>query len=350
MSIEWTKLRKYSAVLATRRAGAGWDAVLACLAAAQHGVVARWQLIDLGMTRNEIAHRVKRGSLHRVEQGVYAVGSPLMHRLGYFMAAVLACGPGAVLSHRSAAAIRGILEDARAVVDVIAPHRRGRVVDGIRAHACVLHPDDIDEVDGIPCTSLARTIVDLAGEVPERMLTSAYRQSEKLEELDLRALRAAMSRVARPRGIRKLRRVIAEFNPDMLYAESDTEIRILQICDDFGLPRPQVNPLLEVEGHAYRPDLLWPRHLVIVEGDGAADHSSQRDRHLDLEREQRLRRAGYLVRRFTWHQVTYQPDLVATTIRRILADREPPPKPTRPRADLRATPGPGPESALRAAP
>lgn len=321
MAVEWTILPKYAAISAIRLSGGPWDRVIAGLAAIQHNVVGRWQLLDLGMTRHEIADRVKRGTLHHIRDGVYAAGSPMLGLLGHFMAAVLACGPGALLSHLSCAELRGLLVDSRAVIDVIALNRRGRSTAGIKAHSCVLHPDDIDEVEGIPCTSLARTLLDIAGRVPERRLMAAYREAERRRVLDLNQVRAALARGGRPRGAVNLRSVIAAFDPETLGTESDTEIRIYEICRDHGIPLPRSNVPIEVEGHSYRPDLSWPDGRLIVEGDGAATHSSSRDRHRDLGRELRLKRAGWLVRRFTWHQVTYEPEYVAREIRRLLAAR-----------------------------
>lgn len=136
-----------------------WAAAVA-LAMGQHGVASLEQLVGMGMSASGVGTWVARGRLHRIHRGVYAVGHPGVSWRGRLMAAVLACGEGAVVSHRSAAALWGIRPSARAAVDVSVPGRTGRSRPGIDIHRCALPTGDVTTVDGIPCTTVARTLLD----------------------------------------------------------------------------------------------------------------------------------------------------------------------------------------------
>lgn len=296
------------------------DRAIAGLAARQHNVVALAQLVELGLSEKAVSHRIAAGRLHLIHRGVYAVGSPRLSAEGHLMAAVLACGPAAALSHRSAASHLGVLPDAR-MVDVTAPGRRGRSIDGIRAHACALTPADLTEIDDIPCTSLARTLLDVAGAVQEHRLRSALRQAEILGLLDVREVEAAAQRVSRPRGVVTLRRLIAEFDPDLLYTESELEGRFLALCRSSGLPAPEINVPIRIGGLQLRPDCLWRRERLVVELDGARFHSTPSAVERDKRRDQRLLLAGWTTVRCTWSQVEREPDELAETIRGLLVQR-----------------------------
>jgi predicted transcriptional regulator of viral defense system len=161
------------------------DRELANVAARQHGVVALWQLIGLGLTGELVRQWVAKGRLHTVHRGVYAVGHPLLTLKGRLMAAVLACGPGASVSHRTAAMVRRLLDDSRTVIDVAAASNR-RSRPGIQFHRVRhLHPSDVTEIDGIPVTSVARTLLDIASLVPQRRLVHALECAEKAREFDM---------------------------------------------------------------------------------------------------------------------------------------------------------------------
>jgi len=153
------------------------DAAIASLAAAQHGVVAREQLAALGLGRGVIDSRVSRGRLHPVHRGVYAVGHPRLSRHGHWLAAVLASGPGAVLSHRSAAALWGIRDTARADIEVIVARQRRRR-RGIQPHHIVLPSDEVTIERGIPVTTPARTLLDLAEQLAPQRLERAVHEAE----------------------------------------------------------------------------------------------------------------------------------------------------------------------------
>lgn len=166
------------------------DRAIAAVASGQHDVVTLAQIEELGLSARAIRHRAASGRLQRLHHGVYALGRPTSH--GRWMAAVLACGPGAILSHRSAAALWGIAEQIGPVIDVATPHRAGRSRPGIAVHrgADLAADGDITSRDGIPCTSLARTLLDLAAVAGRRTLERAIDRAEELREFDLGALEA----------------------------------------------------------------------------------------------------------------------------------------------------------------
>ena len=177
------------------------DLLIAELAASQHSVVALWQLVERGLSPNAVRKRVAAGRLHRVHEGVYAVGHPRLTRKGYDMAAVLACGRRSALSHRSAAAHRELRQSTRGLVDVISPRRPGRKRAGIDAHtSSTLLAGDIEDVDGIPCTSVARTLLDLAAVLPRRAVERAFDEAEFREVLDARAIEDVLERTKGHRG------------------------------------------------------------------------------------------------------------------------------------------------------
>jgi len=175
------------------------------LAARQHGVVNRKQMLALGMSDDVIDHAIHTGRLHKAFRGVYAVGHPHRTERSRLMAAVLACGKGAVVSHRSAAALLGLMDEGPAVIDVIAPRSRGRKIDGIRLHL-VRRPrlEETGTMHGIPCTSPARTLVDLAGVVGERTLRSAFERAaaRRRSMLDIPAIQRSID--PRRRGMKVL--------------------------------------------------------------------------------------------------------------------------------------------------
>ena len=179
------------------------------LAERQHGVVALAQLRSIGMSPSGVRSRVAAGRLHRVHSGVYAVGRPDLAVEGRWMAAVLASGRGAVLSHQSAAALHGLLASARTTIDIAVPRRSGRSRPGIRIHRLTRMPSaDVVSVRAIPCTSVARTLLDLSGVVDWGSLSRACDQAEVLRVLDITAVNDAISRAPRRPGVRSLRAVL----------------------------------------------------------------------------------------------------------------------------------------------
>jgi hypothetical protein len=232
------------------------DHEIANLAGRQHGIVARWQLYDLGFERGAIEWRINVGRLHQVHKGVYAVGHRRLEWRGVLIAAVLAYGPEAVLSHRSAARLWGIRPDSRRDVDVTVPGRGLRRRPGLHPH-CVrdLDPRDVTKIDGIPVTTLPRTFLDLAEVVPKGHVIRAITEAERQQIFDLTALNELLARSPGRRGQRPLREILADAVIEPATRE-EFEHRFLQFCHQAGLPLPKVNT--KVEG--YGVDAFWPPH------------------------------------------------------------------------------------------
>jgi very-short-patch-repair endonuclease len=291
------------------------DRAVADLAERQHGVVARGQLLELGMSRDAITRWRAAGRLHRVHSGVYAVGHRRLTRHGRWMAAVLSGGGEAALSHRSAAAFWGILQNAGSRIDVSLPSRSGRTPSAIRLHRVrSLHPDDWVLRDGIPVTSVTRTLVDLAAVVDERRLRRAIEESERLRLFDLRAAEQGCDRARGRRGVAMLRSLLAE-RMEVPRTRSDLEDLFMDFCREARLPRPAVNTLVA----GFEVDAAWPSAKLVVELDSYEYHGSraafERDRARDIE----LKLAGYEVMRLTWRRLETEPARVVAAIRRLLA-------------------------------
>jgi very-short-patch-repair endonuclease len=241
------------------------------------------------------------------------------------MAAVLACGQGAVLSHRSAAALWGLYEDSRSTIDVTAPNRRGRIPKGIDAHRDgSLTSADRTVSHGIPCTSVARTLLDFAAVAPIWELRKAVSEAEVLRILDHVAVRQLIKRSRGRRGVARLRMVMDEIHPLTRRTRSDMEILFLRMCERAGLPLPEVNVTLYVGARRTMPDFLWRDAGLIVEADSRRFHDTGSAFQRDREREQRLQLAGWRVSRCTWEQIEREPRRLAETIRGLLTQRNSP--------------------------
>jgi very-short-patch-repair endonuclease len=298
--------------------------VIAGIAGRQHGVVALFQLRDAGLSVKAVQKRVDRGRLHRVHEGIYAVGHPLIGRKGRFMAAVLAGGAEALLSHRSAADLWGLRRDPRSSLDVTAPNRRGRIPAGIDAHrdGSIVFADRA-VVHGIPCTSLARTLLDLAAVVSFWELRKAVAEAEVLRLLDVSEVRKLIRRSRGRRGVARLRCCIDELRPSTRRTRSELEREFLRRCEQVGLPEPEVNVPLDVEGIRLRPDFLWRDARLILEADSRKYHDTGSAFELDRSREQRFYAAGWQVVRCTWRQVEVEPGLLLRSLRTGLARATP---------------------------
>jgi predicted transcriptional regulator of viral defense system len=290
------------------------------LAARQHDVLALAQLRALGLGDSGVRQRVAAGKLRRLHQGVYAIGLSPPSVEARFMAAVLACGPGAALSHRSAAAHLGLRPCNRSAVDVIAPRRTGKARAGIDVHrAAGLRACDVILLDGVPCTSVARTLLDLAGILDREGLERAVERAEILRIFDLHAVEDVLERAGRRREAAALRAVIAAYAPDPAFTRSELERRFLALCRKAGVPRPQVNTFRALPGDGFELDFTWPDRRLIAETDSHRYHSTRRAFENDRRRDQRLTVAGWRVVRFTWRQVFGEPAEVGATLRALLS-------------------------------
>jgi very-short-patch-repair endonuclease len=286
------------------------DGRLAELAARQHGVVSRAQLAALGLSDPAISKRVQAGRLHRLHRGVYAVGHTRLTREGRFMAAVLACAPGAVLSHGSAALHWGLpwRETQRIDVTVPTPGGRGRRRLVI-VHRARLEPGERTTKDGIPVTSPSRTLVDLADYGRSRPVERALDEAAYLR-LDVSALKPRHGR----RGSGVVADLLARHDAGTTRTRSDMEEIFLALCRDHGLPEPQVNT--EIEG--YEADFAWPPQRLIIETDGHGAHGTRAAFERDRLRDAELVAAGWRVVRITYGRLLAQPQAVAAQLSRLL--------------------------------
>ena len=289
-------------------------------------MVARSQLREAGLGAKAIEYRLAAGRLHPLHRGVYALGHPRVTAHGHWMAAVLAAGPGAVLSHRSAAALWGMRPSGSGIVEVSVPTRSGRRPRaGLRVRRVTVSADDLTEREGIAVTTPARTLLDLAEVVPRRALERALDEAEYLRLFDLSALFAAVGGNTGRRGAGILKSVLETHGAGTTLTRSELEESFLALCRTSGIPRPKVNARLG----RLTVDFLWPDHRLVVETDGHTSHATRRAFERDRARDARLTVAGYRVVRFTYRQVTREANAVAASLRALLTP-SPPPAPRSP--------------------
>jgi hypothetical protein len=286
---------------------------LAALAGAQHGVVSLAQLRKLGWSDSAVRGRVASGKLHRIHRGVYSVGHRLLTREGVFMAAVLACGTRAALSHLASAEHWQLRANVRRLIDVTCATGAGRSRSGIHAHEGKLLKRDVVVRHGIPCTTVARTLLDIAEQLDLRGLERAVDQAEVQRLLRMREVDDVLARSNGRRGASKLRAVLAIENEPAL-TKSEMEELFLALCIRYGLPIPLVNHYVEGE----QVDFHWPEYCLIVETDSKRWHGTTRRRESDNARDRRLQLAGWRVLRFSWRAVAEEPAAVAAELRAFL--------------------------------
>jgi AbiEi antitoxin C-terminal domain/Protein of unknown function (DUF559) len=297
----------------------GRGRALAELANEQHGVVARRQLLRLGLGSAAVGHRLRTGSLHQLHSGVYAVGHQVISREARWMAAVLFCGPRSVLSFRSAATLWGIRDHSTRAIEVTAP-TKSRSRGSIRRHFAVLPADEVTSRDGIPVTTVPRTIFDLAAVLRVDAVEHAFRESERRRLYDPLSLEDLLRRYPRRHGSRTLRECLRrrrELPPGV--TREELEARFLAFLDRSGLPRPRLNAWLSAGNRRYQADCLWSEQRVIVELDGYESHGTWSSFQGDRDRDRRLTAAGYRSTRVTWHQLHEIPREVAADLRTMLA-------------------------------
>lgn len=292
-----------------------WGRVVA-LAERQHGVVARRQLIEVGMGSNAVDNGLRGGRLYRLHPGVYAVGHRVVSREGRWMAAVLAGGDGAVLSHRSAAALWGIATYSGAI-EITSP-RDTRSRGAIRRHCTLLCPDEVTVLDYIPVTSVHRTLFDYAGFSAVDRLEAAIRQAEYRRLWDRLSLPALLARHPGARGNVNLRLCLERLGRTSGFTRSDLEELFLPFLERFGLPRPHLNARLQVHGEWIEVDCLWRSERLIVELDSRVAHETRAAFETDRERDRGLQSDGWRTVRITWRQLHDEPDRVAYDLRALL--------------------------------
>jgi very-short-patch-repair endonuclease len=296
------------------------------LAARQHGVVTRAQLRELGISDDAIDYRVRRGRVHRVRRGVYAVGRPELTRLGVLSAAVLGCGPGAALSHDAAGEVLGIRRRIAGPIDVTVPGAR-RAGTGIRLHRRPL--PDLTHRHGIPVTNIVRTLLDLAQRLPPNELEAAVNEADKLDLIDPERLRAALEGRGRQRGVAALRALLDRHT--LTLTDSELERRFLPIARRAGLPAP----LTQRRVNGFRVDFYWPDLALVVETDGLRYHRTPAQQAMDRRRDQAHAAAGLTALRFTHEQVARETDHVEATLVAVVM-RAPTAHPSAPAPGARA--------------
>ena len=292
------------------------------LATSQHGVFALDQLRDLGLTADAVHKRAAAGQLHRQHQGVYSlVPRELLKREGLWMAAVLACGSDAVLSHRSAAALQELMPSGGAKIDVTVPGRSRRRHEGIKVHcSTALAPQDVTVVNAIPCTPIARTLLDLAEVVTHRRLERAFDQAEIAEVFDLRAIEDVVDRNPTRAGAKAVREVLETHYIGRTPTWSENEEALLAITRPLGISDPKCNAFVALDdgGPPIRADFVWREQRVIVEADSHKWHTSRQRFESDRIRDQRLIAAGWTVIRTTWRQMTRRPHELRPVLLKLL--------------------------------
>jgi Protein of unknown function (DUF559) len=301
---------------------------LAVIAARQEGIVTTEQLRAAGLSDEAISRWADATRLHPVFRTVFALGHRSVGRRARMRAAALAC-PGAVISHRSAAALLRIGEVAPIVVDLIPTEQRGRRIDGIKPHRVPFPArSEWGYVGGIPCTSPARTIVDLAGTYGEDGLRETVERAATEGLLDLAAIDAILATGPRRRGAPCLRRVVDDWRPVAETAKHATvrslfEAKLLPLVAAAGLPLPRPNAPVQTADRTLEVDLLWDRERFVVEADSRRHHGTEVAFERDRRRDRELTAARYGVLRVTWREVEREADAVFAVIRQELADRSP---------------------------
>jgi very-short-patch-repair endonuclease len=281
------------------------------LARRQHGVVTGAQLQAIGLSHDAIRRRVARGHLRRVHRGVYVVG-PLEAPLTAATAALLACGEGAVLSGRTAAGLWGLLARADGPIEVLA--RRAATRPGLEVRSTSsLDARDTTRRQGLPVTTPARTLLDVATRLTAAQLDRAIEQAQVLHGVTERALAELLVRHRGHRGASRLRATLPrQREPDL--TRSEAERRLLEIVRTAGLPAPAAN--VRVEG--IEVDALWRSQRLVVEVDGYAFHRTRQAFERDRRRDARLQAAGYRVLRLTWRRIVDEPLAVVAQLAALL--------------------------------
>ncbi len=277
-------------------------------------MVAFGQLRALGYSKQAIKVRARAGRLLRIHRGVYAVGHTRLSPGGRRMAAVLACGPGAVLSHRAAAGVHGLYRHS-GLIDVTTTSRHK--IPGIRCHSVrqALHPDDMTVIDGIPVTSIPRLCLDVAETLAPRYLETILENVQRRDLFDLYSFDALIARSPGRHGIKPLTEALAQLRDDPPWTQSELEDAFVDLTRRAGLPAPLLNQFVD----GILVDAFWPEHRLVVEVDGRTFHKTKRAVENDQQRDVKLQIAGYRVVRFSYDRIMNHPHEVARDLRALLS-------------------------------
>jgi len=289
------------------------------VAARQWGLISRRQLLACGVSEGGIAHRLTTARLHRVHRGVYAFTAAPLCPEARWMAAVLSCGDGAVLSHLSAAAAWRLLRyEVERPVDVTVPNGGRRAAPGVRPHRTRHLPSSaLTIVRAIPVTTVSRTLIDLADVAPDHHLARAVDEADRTGWLNRRDLDEQAAGAHGRHGLPRLLRLLSRHRPTG-FGRSDLERRFLALIAAAGLPRPLINQ--RIEGHEV--DFHWPDRRLIVEVDGYEWHRTRARFVADRARDRALTRAGWRVVRVPDETIEHDPSGVEADLRELA--RQPP--------------------------
>ena len=291
------------------------DQVVGALADRQYGVVSRAQLLAAGVGRSAIVRGTETGRLRAVFRGVYAVGHVALRREGWWMAALLVCGEGAALSHRTAATVWGLVTGTILPIDVTTSAAKGRKHARITIHRTLLAPLDALVRDGLRVTTPSRTIVDLATTLDGRALRDAVERAQDLRRFDPDDIRDTLARAPRRVGARRLEDLIAVMAPDEDNARSHLERLFFALTRKARLPTPVSNH--EIAGRSR--DFAWPDQRLVVETDGYRHHSSRQAKRRDNRRDRQLTALGWRPVRFTYEEIAFEPAEVAKELVGLLS-------------------------------
>jgi very-short-patch-repair endonuclease len=288
------------------------EQLVAQIASRQHGVVTRHELLEAGVTPTEIRRRVSRGALIRVHRGVFRVGHQAPSVLARYMAAVMACGDGAVLAGRAAGHLLGLLKRPPSLPEVHTA--TGRRVRGIVTHR-MRRSELMDAIcwQRIPVTTVPRTVVDLAAALTEDELSHAFHGAVVRHHTTPDQVETILKRRHNWPGARKLRRVIWGDIPVTL---SRLESRFLERLKAASLPQPEMNRRVDWR----YVDCRWPEHRLTVELDSYRYHGTRHAWEQDKEREREARARGDEFRRYTWRDVDEQPEPMLADLRSLLSE------------------------------
>jgi very-short-patch-repair endonuclease len=276
----------------------------------------------MGLSTDAIDYRQRVGRLHRLGAGVYAVGHTAINQRARWMAAVLACGDGAVLSHWSAAALWLIRPSSKARVDVTVRHS-SRSTYLIHRHISAVPADELTEEEGIPVTTGPRTVLDLAAIASVDVVESLLRESEFRRLYGRLSLRDLVKRYPGRRGVRRARAALERLEAEHGYRRSPLEERFASFLRRHRLPTPRFNDWIAIGGRRFQVDCHWPGSGQIVELDGWQAHGTRSAFREDRTRDRVLRVAGYSVTRITWSELDDEPEVVAADLRALLIGARP---------------------------
>ena len=235
------------------------------------------------------------------------------------MAPVLACGEGALLSHRSAATLHGLLNARGGRIHVTVPRRTSVARAGIHAHrSTCLEPRDRVEVEGIPSTSVPATLLTLAATAPRTVLDSACNQAELEGVLDMRAIGELLKRRRAHPGVSRLRAAVDVDGLGLDRTKSRLERRFLHLARETGLPPPTINAWMPISGEEMQCDFVWHRERLVVEIDAWETHRTRKAFRGDRRRDRLLRLAGWDVVRVTGHDLAHHAGEVVGEVRTLL--------------------------------